>query len=134
MKGYLLDTNILSDLIKKPQGRVAHKIAMLDNHHVQTSLIVASELRFGAMKKGSQSLITQVDRILSAIKVLPYDVPSDQHYAAIRCHLEQQGTPIGPNDMLIAAQALAHQLIVVTANEREFRRVPNLQVENWLSP
>lgn len=131
-QGYLLDTNILSDLVKKPQGRVTEKIASLGNVEVVTSIIVASELRFGAAKKGSNALSNQIEQILSAIDVIPYDIPADQHYAKLRNHLEKSGTPIGANDMLIAAQALANDLIVVTANVREFSRVPKLVVENWL--
>ena len=66
--------------------------------------------------------------------VLPLEAPADRHYAHIRHHLARQGTPIGPNDLLIAAHALALNLTVVTANTREFDRVPNLKIENWLSP
>ncbi len=129
---YLLDTNILSDLLKNPQGNVTQKIEQVGEDHVCTSVIVASELRFGAVKKGSAELTSRVEAILSAIEILSYDAPADIHYTKLRTHLEKKGTPIGPNDMLIAAQALASDLVVVTANIKEFRRVPKLKVENWI--
>jgi tRNA(fMet)-specific endonuclease VapC len=98
-----------------------------------TSIIVAAEIRFGAEKSGSNKLGDQVDLILSAIEILPLESPADREYGKLRHYLARNGTPIGPNDMLIAAQALCAGLIVVTANTGEFSRVPGLNVENWLS-
>lgn len=129
---YLLDTNILSDLVRRPQGPVAARIAQVGERSVCTSMIVASELRFGAAKRNAPRLVAQVDAILAAMEVAPFDMPADREYAKLRLHLEQAGTPIGPNDMLIAAHALAIEATVVTANSREFARVPGLAVENWL--
>lgn len=135
---YLLDTNILSDLVRNPQGEVADKITQVGEDQVCTSVVVASELRFGArkhrLKTGSERLFRQVEAILSAIEILAFDQPTDQHYAEIREALETAGTPIGPNDLLIAAHARAHGLTLVTANEGEFARVPGIKVENWLAP
>lgn len=129
---YLLDTNILSELVRHPQGAVAQGIARVGENAVCTSIIVASELRFGAAKRNAPRLAAQVEAILSAIEVRPFDTPADHEYARLRLHLEQAGTPIGPNDMLIAAHALAIESILVTANTGEFSRVPGLTVENWL--
>lgn len=133
---YLLDTNILSDLVRNPQGIIANRISQLGEDKVCTSVIVASELRFGARKHrlrtGSERLYNQVEAILSAIEILAFDQPADQGYAEIREALESAGTPIGPNDLLIAAHAKAHALTVVTANKSEFLRVPGIKVENWL--
>ena len=129
---YLLDTNVLSDLIRHPGGTIAKHIATVGEKSVSTSVIVAAELRFGAEKSGSQKLSERIDLILSAISVLPFETPADRHYAKIRQHLARQGTPIGPNDLLIAAHALALDLTVVTGNELQFARVPSLRVENWL--
>lgn len=129
---YLLDTNILSDLVRNPQGLIAQKISSVGERSICTSIIVVSELRFGAKKLGSKQLTTQLNTILSAIDILPLEEPADHRYGELRAHLEKQGTPIGPNDMLIAAHALMLDCIVVTANEREFSRVPKLKVENWL--
>ncbi|MBD3896061.1 type II toxin-antitoxin system VapC family toxin [Halomonas sp. ML-15] len=129
---YLLDTNILSALVCEPQGRVARRIAEVGEETVCTSVIVAAELRFGALKLASTRLTRQVGRILAALPVLPFEPPMDQHYARLRVQLFSAGTPIGPNDMLIAAQALALPCRVVTANVGEFQRVAGLAVENWL--
>lgn len=129
---YLLDTNILSDLIRHPQGAVARRITSAREDSVCTSIVVAAELRFGAEKSGSKKLADRVDLILSALDVVPLEPPADRHYGEIRQHLMRNGTPIGPNDLLIAAHARALNLTVVTANAREFSRVPGLHVDNWL--
>ena len=129
---YLLDTNILSDLVRNPQGEVAAHIAKAGEDNVCTSIVVAAELRYGAAKSNSAKLVERIDMILSALEILPLETPADHQYAAIRHHLTRQGTPIGPNDLLIAAHALANNLTVVTANVGEFSRVPGLKVENWL--
>jgi len=129
---YLLDTNILSDLVRNPQGEVAAQITKNGEDSVCTSIVVAAELRYGASKSNSAKLAERIDLILSALEILPLETPADRQYAAIRHHLTRQGTPIGPNDLLIAAHALANNLTVVTASVREFSRVPGLEVENWL--
>ena len=93
---------------------------------------MASELRFGGAKRGSAKLSTQVEAIISAMEIMPLKTHSDTEYANLRLYLEKMGSPIGPNDMLIAAQALAAKSVLVTANKDEFERVPNLIVQNWL--
>jgi tRNA(fMet)-specific endonuclease VapC len=131
---YLLDTNILSDLIKNPTGSAARKITAPDIEPLCcTSLIVACELRYGTYKKGSARLISRVEQLLQALPVLSLERNIPQHYGEIRTSLEQAGLPIGGNDLLIAAHARSLQLTIVTANLREFSRVPGLVVENWLS-
>lgn len=129
---YLLDTNVVSDLVRHPQGRTAEKIAELGEDAVATSIVVAAELRYGAAKKGSARLASQLETILGAIEVIPFEAPADTTYGNARVALEAAGTPIGGNDLLIAAQALALDMIVVTNNAREFVRVGGLRVENWL--
>lgn len=129
---YLLDTNILSDLIRHPQGRVAEQIRRVGEVEICTSIVVAAELRFGAAKRGSARLTAQLEAVLSVLDVLPFEQPADETYGVIRTQLEQTGTPIGGNDLLIAAHAKMLGLIVVTDNEREFRRVDGLVCENWL--
>ncbi|MGB5987988.1 MAG: type II toxin-antitoxin system VapC family toxin [Desulfobacterales bacterium] len=129
---FLLDSNIISYLVRNPQGVVTDHIIQEGEGSICTSIVVAAELRFGAEKRGSQRLTTQLETILSAIKILPMEEPSDRQYARLRYHLEKAGTPIGPNDMLIAAHALALSLTLVTANRKEFCRVSGLSVENWL--
>ena len=112
---------------------MAQKIAVVGEHDICTSIIVAAELRFGAEKSNSARLKNQVETILAAMLVVPFDVPADLKYAHIRKLMESSGNPIGPNDFLIAAQAKANENILVTANVSEFSRVPGLRVENWLS-
>lgn len=129
---YLLDTNILSDLVRNPQGAVAAQITKAGEDTVCTSIIVEAELRYGAIKSNSAKLAERIDLILSALEILPLEPPADHQYASLRHHLTRQGSPIGPNDLLIASQALANDLTVITANVREFSRVPRLKVENWL--
>jgi tRNA(fMet)-specific endonuclease VapC len=130
---YLLDTNIVSDLVRRPQGRVAEHIREIGEARVCTSVIVAAELRYGAVKKGSQRLTAQLDAVLEALDILPFETPADAVYGAIRARLEQAGQPIGANDLLIAAHALAAGCALVTDNESEFRRIEGLPRENWLS-
>jgi tRNA(fMet)-specific endonuclease VapC len=129
---YLLDTNILSALIRQPQGPVAAMLARRGYGTVCTSIVVAAELRFGARKLGSSVLSRKVDDLLASLPVLPLEAGVDLTYAESRFQLEQAGTPIGPNDLLIAAQALDLGLTVVTENMDEFARVSGLRVENWL--
>ena len=129
---YLLDTNILSDLIRNPQGAVTERIREVGEEHVCTSIIVAAELRFGAIKRSSDKLSAQLEAVLAALEVLSFEAPADRVYGDIRATLENAGKPIGGNDLLIAAQALALGHTVVTDNQREFDRVENLHVENWL--
>jgi len=130
---YLLDTNILSHLVKEPSGIVNGRIAAVGETAVCTSIVVACELRFGAAKKGSERLTFQLETILSAVTILPLEEPVDHHYAEIRNYLHDIGQPIGHNDLLIAAHAKSLDLIMVTHNERDFSRVPGLTSENWLS-
>jgi tRNA(fMet)-specific endonuclease VapC len=129
---YLLDTNVLSALVRDPQGPVTQRIRDVGEDNVCTSLIVAAELRYGATKKGSVRLLAQLEAVLDAIEVLPLEPPVDVVYGELRAQLERDGQPIGANDLLIAAHALALGHAVVTDNEREFRRVPELLVENWI--
>lgn len=131
---YLLDTNILSDLIKNPQGAVMHRIAALGEETICTSIVVAAEMRFVALKKGSPTLTAKVEQILDNIEILPLDIGADSYYAEVRSGLESKGLMIGPNDLLIAAHALSLGLILVTDNTREFGRVVDLAVQNWLLP
>lgn len=130
---YLLDTNIVSDLIRSPQGRVTDRIREVGEAQVATSIIVAAELRYGAAKKGSLRLTGQVEAVLGAIEVLPFEEPADAVYGVLRARLEQKGQPIGGNDLLIAAQAVSLGFTLVTGNEREFAKVDDLHCENWLT-
>jgi tRNA(fMet)-specific endonuclease VapC len=129
---YLLDTNIVSDLVRNPQGRVADRIRQVGEKRVCTSIIVSAELRYGAAKRGSARLSAQLEAVLGALEVLPFEAPADTIYGALRAQLEQLGQPIGGNDLLIAAQAFALDCAIVTDNEREFSQIDHLSRENWL--
>lgn len=129
---YLLDTSILSNLVRQPQGVVAARIADVGEANVLTSVIVACELRYGAAKRGSRRLTRQVEAILGAMAIRPLESDVERIYASIRVALEKKGTPIGAHDMLIAAHARALDAVCVTDNVAEFKRVPTLKVENWL--
>lgn len=130
---FLLDTNVVSHLVRHPQGIVRDHIAEVGEQTVCVSLLVAAELRFGAAKKRSSRLTKQVEAVLSILPILSLEVPVDAHYAEIRIELESSGRPIGPNDLIIAAQARALGLTLVTHNLAEFSRVPGLLVQDWLS-
>jgi tRNA(fMet)-specific endonuclease VapC len=92
---YVLDTNMVFDLVRTPQGRVAGRIAETGEAAVCTSIIVAAELRYGAAKRGSPRLTTQLEAVLGALQVLPFEAPADQTYGSLRTRLERAGRPIG---------------------------------------
>jgi tRNA(fMet)-specific endonuclease VapC len=129
---FFLDTNIVSNLIRQPQGRIADRIRIVGDSNVCTSIIVAAQLRYGATKKASARLTAQVEAVLAVIDTLPFDSPADEIYRSIRTQLELAGTPIGGYDLIIAAQAVALGLTLVTDNDKEFSRIGGLRVENWL--
>ncbi len=129
---YMLDTKVMSDLIRNPSGKVAGHVRRVGEDAVCTSIVVAAELRYGAAKKASAKLSRRVEDLLSDVAVLPFDLPADAEYGRIRAELEAAGHPIGGNDLLIAAHARTLDTILVTANTREFQRVRGLSVENWL--
>jgi tRNA(fMet)-specific endonuclease VapC len=130
---YMLDTNIISDLIRNPQGKAAKRVAKVGEDNICTSIIVAAELRYGCAKSGSDRLLKVVEDLLGEIDILPLEIPADSEYGGIRAELEAAGRPIGGNDLLIAAHAYATGAIIVTANADEFKRVRGLKVENWLA-
>jgi len=129
---YLLDTNIVSDLVRNPQGRAAQRVVLVGDVNVCTSIIVAAELRYGAIKKGAPRLTNQLEAVLGVLEVLPLVHPVDREYGRLRARLESEGQPIGGNDLLIAAQSVVLGLTLVTDNEREFSRIAELPRENWL--
>ena len=129
---YLLDTNIVSDLIRHPQGLIAKRIARVGEDKVCTSVVVACELRYGTAKKGSARLTEQLEAVLAVLPVLPLETGADRHYGDICCALERAGTLIGANDLIIAAHARALGLTLITDSVSELERVPGLGVKNWL--
>jgi tRNA(fMet)-specific endonuclease VapC len=129
---FMLDTNIVSDMVRHPRGRVAKRIAEVGEALVCTSIIVAAELRCGAARKAAPRLAGQLESVLRALTVLPLEAPVDAVYGALRARLEEIGQPIGANGLFVAAHALALRCTLVTDNEREFTCIKALPVENWL--
>lgn len=128
----MLDTNVVSNILRYPHGAAAQRSRQFAQGEICISVVVAAELRFGAARINSQRLIAQLDEAEHLYDVVPWTRNVVPHYASARIALERAGTPIGPNDLLIAAHALAWKVPLATANTREFSRVPNLSVENWL--
>jgi tRNA(fMet)-specific endonuclease VapC len=129
----MLDTNIVSDFMRAPEGKAAARLDALGPDRACISIIVAAELRYGARKAKSPRIAALVESALAAIPILPLELPVDAAFAEIRNALAVHGRPIGPTDLFIAAHALALDLTLITASVREFSRVPGLRVENWLA-
>jgi len=129
---YLLDTNIVIFILKEPAGEPARRLARTSVSETAICVIVEAELYFGATKYGvPERRKAALDGFLAPFRSLPFDSACVSHYAGIRDQLERKGQVIGAHDMLIAAIALANNLIVVTHNSGEFLRVPGLTVEDW---
>jgi tRNA(fMet)-specific endonuclease VapC len=128
----LLDSNILSHMMRQPEGAIS-KRARSEQGRICTSIIVAAEIRYGLAKRPSEQLLHAAETIFASIPVLPLEAPAELRYSELRASIERAGTPISANDMWIAAHALALDCTLVTANERKFRRVPGLRVEIWLA-
>lgn len=129
---YLLDTNICIYLIKKKPPQVIKRLKKIDISDVAISSITLSELYYG-VEKSVQKVRNKLalTEFLAPLEVLPYDDTAAVKYGNVRWDLEREGKVIGPLDMLIAAHALSLNLILVTNNEKEFKRVLGLRVENW---
>jgi tRNA(fMet)-specific endonuclease VapC len=124
----MLDTNIASALVNQARsGAVFDKLVAFGVDRACISIITAAEIRFGVARRSSSRLERNVALLFETIQIVPFEMPAD-----IRAHLSNAGQIIGPNDLLIAAHARALDLTLVTDNVREFARVPDLRVENWL--
>jgi tRNA(fMet)-specific endonuclease VapC len=129
---YLLDTNICIEMIRGRTEAVVLHLRECEPGEVAISTITLAELRHGAAKSSDPARNTiALAEICATLQILPFDDFAAAAYGRIRTELERQGTPIGPYDMLIAAHAAALGCVLVTNNEREFRRIPSLTVENW---
>lgn len=128
---YLLDANIASYAIKGNFPRVRERLLRVAMSEVGISVITEAELRFGVARlPGAAKLGLAVEEFLLRVEVLPWDSEAAQHYADLRATLDGQGEPMGNLDLMIAAQALAAGTILVT-NDRVFRRVKGLKIEDW---
>lgn len=131
---FLLDTNICIYIAKQKPLSVLHKFEQLVIGEVAMSTITYGELLFGAEKSQHPRQAARVlSDLTSLIPALPLSTEAGKHYGEIRAKLEQQGKIIGNNDLWIAAHALSLGVILVTNNAKEFRRVPHLKIENWVS-
>ncbi|MGH9362758.1 MAG: type II toxin-antitoxin system tRNA(fMet)-specific endonuclease VapC [Thermoanaerobaculia bacterium] len=131
---YLLDTNICVYALKHRPPEVLERLRAVGKAAVAVSVITVLELRQGAEKSQQPAANHgRLDLFLAPLRVLPFDEEAALAGARVRAHLERLGRPIGDLDSLIAAQALARQMILVTNNLREFERVPGLSLENWVS-
>ncbi len=130
---YMLDTNICIYIIKKKPIDVIERFRQTEISQVGISSITLSELEYGIVKssKPDQNRFA-LAQFLAPIEILPYGDEAAQQYGRIRAFLEKQGAPIGSLDMLIAAHALSIGCILVTNNEKEFNRIPNLNIDNWV--
>ena len=130
---YLIDTNICIYIINKRPARFIEKFRQFELGEIGISTITASELQYGVSKsihrKKNQK---RLEQFMAPFEILAYDEMAAKAYGDIRFHLEENGQPIGPLDVLIAAHALSRNLVLVTNNDQEFKRVKNLQVENWI--
>ena len=129
---YMLDSNICIYAINNHPTKVKAKLISIGEGQCAISSIVASELAFGVVKSGRSNNKANLTRFLSLFDIVPFDDNSMWHYANLRHDLQTKGTVIGALDMLIAAHALALNATLVTNNVKEFDRVPNLRVENWI--
>lgn len=129
---YLLDTNICIYVINARPPTVLARFMAHEMDGLGISAITASELYSGVCKSGSIRNRTTLEKFLSPLNILDYNLEAAQHYGELRAYLDKQGTPIGPLDQQIAAHALALGSTLVTNNAREFERVPGLRVENWV--
>jgi tRNA(fMet)-specific endonuclease VapC len=129
---YLLDTNICIYIINKKPLTTIDRVREKQINDIAISTITIAELEYGIERSrhSAQNRIALLE-FLVPFSILDFDQYSAIAYGKIRKQLESKGTPIGPMDLLLAAQALSHNLILVTNNEKEFKRIDNLQVENW---
>jgi tRNA(fMet)-specific endonuclease VapC len=128
---YLLDTNVVSDLVRNPRGRWRSRSVRSAKRKSALASLLPQSCVTGPPKNAPR-LSAQLEAVLGALEVLPFETPADAAYGVLRAQLEQASRPISANDLLIAAQAIALDYTIVTDNEKEFARVPNLPRENWL--
>ena len=129
---WTLDTNMCSYILRKHSSQVLAHFERIEASDIFLSALVVAELRYGAAKLGSSKFAGYLEDWLRLFDFRPWPVTASQYYASLRCDLERQGTPIGNMDLLIAAHALAENAVLVTNNLGEFRRVPDLRLENWM--
>jgi tRNA(fMet)-specific endonuclease VapC len=128
---FLLDTNICIYVINQRPPEVLAQFLAHEDDGVAISAVSAAELYFGVRKSGSTRNLRALENFLSPLTVLDFGLEAAKIFGELRSTLQRKGVPIGPYDTQIAAHALAEDLVLVTNNEREFKRVPGLKLENW---
>lgn len=127
---FLLDTNAVIELLRQPEGPILRRVRSCDPGDIGLSAIALHELYYGAFRSTRQEQnVTLIDGL--RFEVVEFDGEDSRHAGEIRAALAKAGTPIGPYDVLIAGQARARELTLVTANIAEFKRVERLSVEDW---
>jgi tRNA(fMet)-specific endonuclease VapC len=130
---FMLDTNIVSALMRSPRGPLRQRIETVGEGALCVSVVTMAELQSGAALNPSSKGLANFNLILRGLQVMPIAPPADLHYGRIRAGLRRRGRLIGPNDLWIGAHALALDLTLVTANTGEFSRIEGLRIENWLA-
>ena len=131
---YLIDTNILSELVKKtPNKNLIGKLKDVPSASLYTASVCVMELRYGALRRGNpEDLWLKIQqRIISKVRILDFSYNEAVKAAQVLYELYSIGQPIGIEDIMIGSIALSHELTVVTANIKHFSRIPNLRIENW---
>ncbi len=130
---YLLDTDTLSVAARDGSAQLKARLGAVPARDVVLSAIAVGEIEFGLARNAlPDRILSRIATLRAGFRVLAVDEPVAGAYGRLRQELQRRGTPIGPNDMWIAAHALVAGLTLVSGNEREFTRVPGLKVENWL--
>ncbi|MBW1704105.1 MAG: type II toxin-antitoxin system VapC family toxin [Deltaproteobacteria bacterium] len=131
---FLIDTNICIYIINKKPPEVIHRFKNIEVGQIGISTITVSELNYGASKSNLQKQnFKRLEEFLAPFEIIPYSQSAAKYYGEIRSQLENQGNVIGPLDLLIAAHALSEKLTLITNNEKEFKRIKTLKVENWVT-
>lgn len=130
---FMLDTNICIYIIKRKPPNVIDRFKQTEISQIGISSITLSELIYGVSKSSNpEQNRMALTQFIAPLEILPYDDEASQYYGDLRVHLEKNGMPIGALDMLIAAHALSVGCTLVTNNEKEFIRIPNLKIDNWV--
>lgn len=132
---YMLDTNICIYLIKRQPREVIDKFQGIAPGEIAISSVTVAEMMYGVAKSQHKDKNkSALESFLAPLEIVDFDFKAAQHYGIVRVFLEKMGTPIGAYDLMIAAHALSLGLVLVTNNKREFQRIPDLIVENWVNP
>lgn len=129
---YMLDTDICSYLIKGCSEELLLNLNNHSNDAICISSVTYAELLFGAIRINSKKIKNKIDTIVQKVGIVQFDEQAASFYAKIRNILEENGTPIGNMDILIAACALSSGAVLITNNEKHFKHIPSLQIENWI--